>query len=141
MNIAKNLGLIGGILLAGDGAKIRAQNSKKNNYNQKKIERHVSYIENKSTAYCLALENADDKRKKVIETKIAKQNKHKKEYQAFEKQLKETREKHISTSAPEARQLVIRGVITEVCYNIQSTVDAKNKLPIDYKVKTVAKSP
>jgi len=32
--------LIGGILLAGDGTKIRAQNSKKNNYNQKIIERH-----------------------------------------------------------------------------------------------------
>ncbi|MEE9361390.1 MAG: transposase [Cellulophaga sp.] len=40
----------------------------------------------------------------------------------------------MSTSDPEARQLVIRGVITEVCYNIQSTVDAKNKLPIDYQV-------
>ena len=32
--------MIGGILLAGDGTKIRAQNSKKNNYNQKIIERH-----------------------------------------------------------------------------------------------------
>ena len=29
---------------------------------------------------------------------------------------------------------MVRGVITEVCYNIQSTVDAKNKLPIDYQV-------
>ena len=33
VNIAKNLDLIGGILLAGDGTKLRAQNSKKNNYN------------------------------------------------------------------------------------------------------------
>ena len=45
VNIAKNLDLIGGILLAGDGTKLRAQNSKKNNYNQKKIDRHLAYIE------------------------------------------------------------------------------------------------
>lgn len=134
VNIAKNLDLIGGILLAGDGTKLRAQNSKKNNYNQKKIDRHISYIENKLAEYSQALENADDDKKKVIEAKIAKQNKHKNQYQAIEKQLKETGEKQISSSDPEARQLVIRGVITEVCYNIQSTVDAKNKLPIDYQV-------
>ena len=36
VQLAKNLDLIGGILIAGDGTKFRAQNSKKNNYNQKK---------------------------------------------------------------------------------------------------------
>ncbi|MBL4709418.1 MAG: transposase [Flavobacteriales bacterium] len=52
----------------------------------------------------------------------------------IEKQLKDTGEKQVSTSDPESRQLVIRGVVTEVCYNIQSTVDEKHKLPIDYDV-------
>jgi transposase len=134
VNIAKNLDLIGGVLLAGDGTKLRAQNSKKNNYNQKKIDRHIAYIENKLAQYCNALETADGDQKKVIETKIAKQNKHKKQYQAIEKQLKQTGEKQFSSSDPEARQLVIRGAITEVCYNVQSTVDNKHKIPIDYDV-------
>jgi len=84
VNIAKNLDLIGGVLLAGDGTKLRAQNSKKNNYNQKKIDRHIAYIETKLAQYCNALETADGDKKKVIETKIAKQNKHKKQYQAIE---------------------------------------------------------
>ncbi|WP_052158242.1 IS1182 family transposase [Lacinutrix jangbogonensis] len=132
VNIAKNLDLIGGVLLAGDGTKLRAQNSKKNNYNQKKIDRHIAYIETKLAQYCNALETADGDKKKVIETKIAKQNKHKKQYQAIEKQLKQTGEKQFSSSDPEARQLVIRGVVTEVCYNVQSTVDHKHKIPIDY---------
>jgi flagellar motility protein MotE (MotC chaperone) len=91
VNIAKNLDLIGGILLAGDGTKLRTQNSKKNNYNQKKIDRHVAYIENKLAEYCLALENADDQKKKGIETKIAKQKKYKKQYQALEKKLKKNK--------------------------------------------------
>jgi len=134
VSIAKNLDLIGGILLAGDGTKLRAQNSKKNNYNQKKIDRHLAYIENKLAEYCKALETADGDNKKIIETKIDKQNKHKARYKAIEKQLKETGHKQVSTSDPESRQLVIRGVVTEVCYNVQSTVDEKFKLPIDYQV-------
>jgi transposase len=134
VNLAKNLELIGGILLAGDGTKLRAQNSKKNNYNQKKIDRHIAYIENKLAEYCKALETADGDKSKVIEKKIEKQKKHKAQYEAIENELKETGEKQVSTSDPESRQLIIRGMITEVCYNIQSTVDSKHNLPIDYTV-------
>ncbi len=137
VNIAKNLDLIGGILLAGDGTKLRAQNSKKNNYNQKKIDRHLSYIENKLAEYGKALETADGDNKEKLETKIAKQNKHKAQYKAIENQLLETGEKQVSSSDPESRQLVIRGAVTEVCYNIQSTVDAKNNIPIDYQVTNI----
>lgn len=134
VSIAQNLDLIGGILLAGDGTKLRAQNSKKNNYNQKKIDRHIEYIEAKLAEYCSALELADGDNKKTIEDKIAKQNKHKKQYKEIEKQLIESGESQVSASDPDSRQMVIRGVITEVCYNVQSTVDAKHKLPIDYQV-------
>ncbi|MBK9379062.1 MAG: hypothetical protein IPM86_12885 [Saprospiraceae bacterium] len=42
-----------------DGTKSRAHNSKKNNYNQKKIERHLAYIEEKSTEYINLLEQND----------------------------------------------------------------------------------
>ena len=134
VNVAKNLDLIGGILLAGDGTKLRAQNSKKNNYNQKKIDRHIAYIESKLAEYCKALETADGDQKEAIQKKIDKQNKHKQQYQSIENELKATGEKQVSSSDPDSRQLIIRGMITEVCYNVQSTVDAKNKLPIDYEV-------
>ena len=134
VNIAKNLDLIGGILIAGDGTKLRAQNSKKNNYNQKKIDRHLAYIENKLAEYCKALETADGDKKKEIKDKIDNHKEQKKKYQDIEKQLKETGEKQISTSDPESRHMITRNNITEVAYNIQTTVDEKNKIPIDYKV-------
>jgi transposase len=51
VRIAKYFNLIGGKLLAGDSTKLRAQNSKKNNFNQKKIDRHLEYIENKLEGY------------------------------------------------------------------------------------------
>jgi hypothetical protein len=43
-------------------------------------------------------------------------------------------EVQISTSDPDSRQLITRNQITEVAYNIQSTVDAKHNIPIDFKV-------
>jgi transposase len=134
VQIAQNLNLIGGVLLAGDGTKLRAQNSKKNNYNERKIGKHLAYIENKLNEYNNALSTADGDTKEAIEKKIIKHQKHKARYQAIDKKLIETGEKQISTSDPDSRQIMVRGVINEVAYNVQSTVDAKHKLPIDYEV-------
>ena len=47
VRVANYFNLIGGTLIAGDSTKLRAQNSKKNNFNEKKIERHLGYIEKK----------------------------------------------------------------------------------------------
>ncbi|GET31633.1 hypothetical protein PbJCM13498_04960 [Prolixibacter bellariivorans] len=51
VHMASWFDLIGGKLVAGDSTKLRAQNSKKNNFNQKKINRHLEYIENKLAEY------------------------------------------------------------------------------------------
>lgn len=134
VNIAKNMNLIGGILIAGDGTRLRAQNSKKNNYNQKKIDRHLAYIESKLDEYNQALASADGDQKEAIEKKIEKQNTHKDKYKKVEQQLQQSGQTQISTSDPDSRQMMIRGLINEVAYNVQSTVDAKHKLPIDYQV-------
>ena len=45
VSIAKHFDLIGGTLVAGDSTKLRTQNSKKNNFNEAKIERHLEYID------------------------------------------------------------------------------------------------
>jgi len=134
VEIARNFDLIGGILLAGDGTKLRAQNSKKNNYNQKKIDRHLKYIEEKLNEYTAELAEADGDEKQEIKDKIQEQKQRKAGYQQLEKRLKESGQKQISTSDPESRQLILRGVITEVVYNVQSTVDSEHKLPVDYEV-------
>lgn len=51
--------LLGGDYIAIDGSKFRAVNSKKNNYKQAKIDRHMAYIENKTCEYLAALEEED----------------------------------------------------------------------------------
>ena len=134
VEIAKYFELIGGTLVAGDSTKLRAQNSKKNNYNQKKIDRHLEYIQNKLDEYERAMAESDGEDKQQIEKEIAKHEQRKGEYKKLESQLKESGEAQISTSDPESRQLITRNNITEVAYNVQTTVDAKHNIPIDYKV-------
>jgi hypothetical protein len=65
---------------------------------------------------------------------IDKQNKRKDEYKKLEKQLNDTGEAQVSTSDPESRQMIIRNNIKEVAYNTQTSTDAKNNIPLDYKV-------
>ena len=45
------MNLIDGQTIAIDSFKIRAQNSLKNNFNQKKIDRHILYIDQKIEQY------------------------------------------------------------------------------------------
>jgi transposase len=134
VTIAKHFGLIGKKLIAGDSTKLRAQNSKKNNYNQKKIDRHLDYIENKLEEYNTALSKEDCDKPEEIKKNIEKQIKRKEKYNKLQQQLQETNQEQISTSDTESRQMITRNNITEVAYNVQTTVDAENCLLIDYKV-------
>ena len=92
VSLAKHFELIGGELIAGDSTKLRAQNSKKNNFNQKKIDRHLEYIESKLAEYNQALAENDGDKQKEEETgqQIKKQKARKRNYKSIEKQLKET---------------------------------------------------
>ena len=134
VQIAKHFNLIGGKLIAGDSTKMRAQNSKKNNFNPKKITRHIAYIDKKLETYNKELAIADQDAKKKINQEIEKHTKRRENYKRIEKRLEESGDTQVSTSDPESRQMTIRNNITEVAYNVQTTVDAKHYLPIDYKV-------
>jgi hypothetical protein len=134
VQIAKHFDLIGGKLIAGDSTKLRAQNSKKNNFNQAKIDRHIAYIDNKLQEYTRALSEHDGDDIEKVEEEIKKQQERKDQYRGIEKRLRESGEPQISISDPDSRQIMLRNNITEVCYNVQTTVDAKNNIPIDFKV-------
>ncbi len=137
--IARNFNLIGGSLIAGDSTKLRAQNSKKNNYNKKKIQRHLEYIDKKLEEHNQELATADGDRKKTeeIEDQIKGRKKQQTKYRAIQKQLDNdvsSENPQRSTSDPDSRHQIVRGTVTEVCYTAQTTVDAKHKLLIDYKL-------
>ena len=101
----KEAGLIGGNVIAVDGTKIRGNNSKKNNYNQKKIDRHLAYIEEKTKQYLAQLDKADreeDQSQSIavtdVEEKLEKLKTHKIKYEQLAKQIEECKEPQVSTT-------------------------------------------
>ncbi|MFC6877728.1 IS1182 family transposase [Flavobacterium myungsuense] len=136
VSMANHFNLIGGTLVAGDSTKLRAQNSKKNNFNPAKIERHIAYIDNKLQEYQNQLAQADGDivAQNEIQEKVIKHKNQKQKYQDYQKQIEETNTTQISTSDPDSRQMITRNNITEVAYNVQTVVDEKHKIPIDFKV-------
>ena len=61
----KDAELVTGETVAIDGTKDRAHNSKKNNYSQKKIDRHLDYVEEKTKEYLQQLDANDVKEDQI----------------------------------------------------------------------------
>lgn len=127
--LLKELGLIEGKTIAIDSFKVRAQNSLKNNFNQKKIDRQLEYIDGRIKEFEEAMDKADSQEGKAqLAQKIETQKSRQQKYQAIESELKETGKDQISTTDPDAQSVVLQRGITVVGYNVQASVDAKNKL-------------
>lgn len=127
--LLKEWELIEGETIAIDSFKIRAQNSLKNNFNQKKIERHMAYIDEKIAAYETTLDECDrEEDRQELEEKIEYQNQKKENYQTIKDTLEASGEDQISLTDPDAKAVILHRNIVNVGYNIQVPVDAKNKL-------------
>lgn len=125
--LLKDWKLIDGKTIAIDSFKIRAQNSLKNNFNERKVKRHIEYIDNKIAEYEKALNQEFDEitNEKLLHNKQKKEN-----YQAISKQLRETGDGQISTTDPDSRAVVFQRNSVRVGYNIQAASESKNKLLI-----------
>ena len=131
------LNLLGKKTIAIDGSKFRAVNSRKNNYNQKKIDKHQAMIGEKADKYLKELDELDkDKtddrgpsyRKEEVEAALQRLTERKIKYDDLQQQLDNTEEKQISTSDADSRAIIINKNIVEVAYNTQTAVDAKHNL-------------
>ncbi len=133
-------GLLGKTTIGIDGSKFKAVNSKKNNYNQKKIDKHQQFIEDKAAKYLEELDEIDKQenaagggdllqiKKEKIAQGLAKLKDRKIKYDTLQKNLDDTSDKQISTTDPESRSIIIVKNIVEVAYNIQNAVDDKHNL-------------
>lgn len=134
VSFLKDTDLIAGETIAIDGTKSRAHNSKKANFNQKKIDRHLSYIEQKTREYLVELDQNDTQENSAtitnIQAKIERLKNNKINYEILAEKLKESGEPQISTTDEDARALLVQGVVVEVSYNIQAAVDNKHNLVV-----------
>lgn len=129
-----------------DGAKFRAQNSKKNNYNEKKVKQHLDYINEQTDQYLEAFDQVDLgeedteaelELKRDITSKLDHLKTRKDKYEDLKAKVEAARENgqtQVSTSDPDARALPKKMNIVEVAYNVLTAVEAKNKLITNFKV-------
>jgi transposase len=112
-------GYIDGKIVAIDGTKIRANNSKRNNFSAKKLDRHIEYIDNKITEYLSEVDKND--RVEELEERKAK-------YESFKERIVSGSVSEVSTTDPDSRLMMQGNKGTDVSYNVQTAVDSKHKL-------------
>lgn len=140
--LCKKLDLFGGELIAIDGSKFKAVNSKKKAFTDKQLEEKISDIEKYIENYLNELDSNDDEEfginapsKKELQGKIEFLKNRKKEYQKIKAELEQTGKTHLCLTDPDARLMKEGGSSKKsVSYNVQTSVDSKHNLIVNFDV-------
>jgi hypothetical protein len=141
VKLCVRLGLYGKELVAIDGSKFKAVNSKDRNYTEAKLRERIQRLEVKIADYLAELEEADreetveenEKSAKEIGNIVKELEERKGRYQAYAEELEQSGESQKSLTDPDSRLMLSNGKM-EVCYNVQTAVDAKHKLIAAFEV-------
>lgn len=137
VRLCKSWDLVGGELVAVDGTKIKASNNKKMNYSRKKLSARLSSIDNQIQAYLTCVEETDRQEEQnavTVPDKLEKLLERQELYESYMAQLDANGENEISAVDPDARLMGNNRGGVDMAYNIQSAVDSKNDLIIEYDV-------
>lgn len=136
--LLKEWNLIEGETVAIDSFKIRASNSLKNNFNEKKLKQHLAYIDAQITEYESLLDSADKlEEKKAIQEKIEERKEKHDKYTRVSKKLEQSGEEQISLTDPDSRAVILHRNIINVGYNVQASSDSKHKFLTEYDTGSV----
>lgn len=140
--LCRSLELFGGELVAIDGSKFKAVNSRERNFTKRKLKALAKRVDSKIERYLQELDENDAQEtdskkltKEELQEKIEWLKRRKGVYDELQQQMDESGESQISLTDPDARSMTLgsnRG--TEVGYNVQISVDAKHKLIVDHEV-------
>ena len=129
------LGLIGKEMIAVDGSKFRASNSRRKNLTKNKVKKMIKHHEESAQRYMGLLEENDkeiDDQSLEIETKEELQEK----LEAAQKRIKELNEiaeeiernGNISLTDKDSKHMSVSNNGTDISHNVQVAVDSKNHL-------------
>lgn len=138
--ICKKLDLFGAELIAVDGSKFRAQNSKKRNFTAAKLRRTIKAIDEKIDTYIADLEENDQLEESSqkpsageLREKIAALKAGKEKHADMLEEMNRSGTNEISLTDSDAR-LMMNSQRVELCYNTQIAVDDKHKLIVEADV-------
>jgi len=139
IGLCREMNMFTDAIVAIDGSKFKAVNSKENNYTPKKMQFHIKRVEKHIEDYMKKLDESDKAEEKTTDEtttkeKIAGLKKKLSELKDLEAQVNSHPDKQISTVDPDSRLMKTRGMTRMVCYNVQSAVDPKHHLIAAHEV-------
>ncbi len=136
VKLCRSWDLVGGTLMTVDGTKVKASNNKKNNFSRKKLIKRLALLDEKIEQYMEELEKADCQDdgtaeapkglKEVLERKGL--------YESYLAQIEAGITNEVSAVDPDARLMGNNRGGVDMAYNVQSAVDAKEHIVLDYDV-------
>ena len=139
IGLCRQLNMFIDAIVAIDGSKFKAVNSKENNYTPKKMQFHIRRVERHIDKYLKQLDAADHTEKQItdgrsVQDKIDGLKQKLAELKTLEEEVNNHPDKQISTVDPDARLTKTRGMTRSVCYNVQTAVDPKHHLIVAHEV-------
>ncbi|MFM0497960.1 IS1182 family transposase [Paraburkholderia caledonica] len=140
--LCRELKLFSQALVAIDGSKFKAANTRDRNFTEGKVDRRRKQIEESIQRYLNALETADRTQPAELEAKttrlqdkIARLREQMRNLERIKEQLKAEPDGQLSTTDPDARSMATSGKGSGmVGYNVQVAVDAKHHLIVAHEV-------
>jgi transposase len=140
IEMCRQLDLFAHALVAVDGSKFKAVNSRDKNFTEAKLKRRLAMIEESIRNYLRAMDTADRSepelaqlKKGRLQEKIAALKRQMQELKAVEVQLQEHPDKQVSLTDPDARSMKTRGTGI-VGYNVQTAVDQNTHMIVAHEV-------
>ena len=139
IDLCRKMNMFSEAVVAIDGSKFKAVNSKEKNFTPQKLKFHIDRFEKHIEAYLTKLDRADEadpnsEDKTTIAQKISWMKQRLTELKAMEEKVHNHPDKQVSTVDPDCRLLKTQGMTRAVCYNVQSAVDTKHHLIVAHEV-------
>ena len=149
--LCRKLGLLAKAIVAIDGSKFKAVNSRDNNFTKGKMDRRLAQIEDSVARYLSQLDSADRQasageepsevlaaRTTRLKEKLAKLEEEVMRLKAIEKAMLASPDQQISFTDPDSRSMATSGRGSGmVGYNVQTAVDTTNHLIVAHEVSNV----
>lgn len=145
MVLCRDLKLFSQALVAIDGSKFKAVNSRDRNFTPGKIDKRQQQIEESIQRYLNALETADrtqpaelEAKTERLQDKIDRLRRQMRQLDQTKDQLRAQPDGQLSLTDPDARSMTSHGKGTGIVgYNVQAAVDAKHHLIVAHEVTNV----
>ena len=145
VTLCRNIGLIAGGMVAVDGSRFKAVNTRDKNYTPGAIRLRMEQVDASIARYLEMLDTADRQEDQIAEIRINRLTerldalrRQMRDLQAMARAVADAPNHQVSLTDPDARAMATNGKGTGmVGYNVQAVVDAKHHLIIAHEVTNV----